>query len=356
MTSKTAAQERANAIRVFQDELSRLEAEGGLSLTPEQRQQLEAHQQSLLAGLGKSFDIDRTAGQAQLSNGMRVASFLGAVALSASVVLLFQQFWGRLGTPLQILILVGAAVGTFMGALAIHKRDTSGYFTGLAAMVAFACFVLDLGMIGQIFNIAPSPDAFLVWGALAFVIAYTCDLKLLLVPGIVCIGIWLPARGAALSGVYWTEFIERPENLLVPAAVIFAVPRFVAHRDRPEFPAMYRGFGLAAAFIIVLALASAGELSYVRADKAWIESTYQWIGFIGSASVVWIAIRRGWTESVNVGVAAFIVFLFIKYVSWWWETMPRYLFFLVVGLTAVLIIMVLRRIRAATAIAMEQPV
>jgi uncharacterized membrane protein len=107
--------------------------------------------------------------------------------------------------------------------------------------------------------------------------------------------------------------------------------------------------------LAILVLANVGDLSYVRLDEAWIESAYQWIGFIGSAAVVWISIRRGWEESMNLGIAFFVIFLFVKFVAWWWETMPRYLFFLVVALTAVLIIMVLRRLRSAATALRGQP-
>src|SRR5689334_22046372 len=125
MKSKTAAQQRADAIRVFQGELSRLESEGGLALTADQRQKLEAHHAALLAGFDRSFDIDRTAEEAQLSTGMRVASFLGAVAMSASVFYLFQQFWGRIATPLQVVILVGAALLSLILTFAVSRRDPS---------------------------------------------------------------------------------------------------------------------------------------------------------------------------------------------------------------------------------------
>jgi hypothetical protein len=52
-------------------------------------------------------------------------------------------------------------------------------------MVAFACFVLNIAMLGSIFNITPSDKALLVWAALAFLLAYVFDLRLLLGAAIV---------------------------------------------------------------------------------------------------------------------------------------------------------------------------
>jgi hypothetical protein len=283
LQSKIAAQQRADAIRAFNDELARLEDEGGLALTPEQRARLASHHASLLSSFGQAYDIDRSAQQAQLSAGMRVASVLGAIALSASIVFLFRQFWGRIDTPGQVVILVGAAVLSFLGTLAIHRRDASGYFTNLGAMVALACFVLDLVMLGQIFNLRASPEALLMWSAFAFVLAYAFDLRLLLAAGIICGGAYFSARGSALFGMDWIDFLERPEILFLPAAIAFAVPLYFPHERRPLFPALYRGLAITAAMLVVLVLANAGDVSYLKADRAWIESTYQWIGFIASA-------------------------------------------------------------------------
>jgi len=58
-------------------------------------------------------------------------------------------------------------------------------------------------------------------------------------------------------------------------------------------------------------------------------------------------VRREWRETVNTGVTFFVLFLYARFFDWWWDVMPRYLFFLVVGLTAVLILVALRRARAA---------
>ena len=129
-----------------------------------------------------------------MSWGMRIASFLGSIALAASVFFLFYQFWGLFPTVAQVAILIVAAVAAFAATYFIQSRDATGYFTKLAAMVAFACFVLDIAMLGQIFNITPSDKALLPWAALAFLLAYSCDLRLLLAAGILCLIAFVSAR------------------------------------------------------------------------------------------------------------------------------------------------------------------
>jgi uncharacterized membrane protein len=85
--------------------------------------------------------------------------------------------------------------------------------------------------------------------------------------------------------------------------------------------------------------------SYIDLDANLIEGGYQVAGFVASALVIWLGARRGWPETVNTGIVFFVIFLYTKFYQWWWEIMPKYLFFLVVGLTAVLILLILKRLR-----------
>ena len=59
VSSRSAAQQRADDIRIFQAELERLEREGALALTEDQRRTLAAHHERLLKQFALAFDIDR---------------------------------------------------------------------------------------------------------------------------------------------------------------------------------------------------------------------------------------------------------------------------------------------------------
>jgi uncharacterized membrane protein len=345
--SRKDAQNRADEIRIFQRELARLEQAQVLTLDAQQRHALEEHHRSVLAGYAASFDIDRDTRAKQLSLGMRIASFLGALALAASVFFLFYQFWGRLPTPLQVTILLASALASYGATLWIQRRDETGYFTKLAAMVAFACFVLNIAMLGQIFNITPSDKALLPWAACALLLAYTCDLRLLLAAGILCIIAYLSSRTGTWSGMYWLYFGERPENFFPAALAMLVIPQFIRHERNAGFAALYRVFGLLTLLLPVLVLANWGQASYFDAASDVVEGLYQLLGFTASATAIWVGARRHWPEVVNTGVTFFVIFLFTKFYDWWWEIMPKYLFFLVLGLTAVLFLVVMRRLRAA---------
>ncbi|HEX5337850.1 MAG TPA: DUF2157 domain-containing protein [Gallionella sp.] len=345
--SRHEAQQRADQIQVFRDELARLEQEGVVALEPEQRRRVEEHHRNLLAQYAQHFDIDRTEHASQLSLGMRIASLFGALALSASVFFLFYQFWGWFSTAAQVAVLIAAPLCMLGLTVGMQRKDVSGYFAKLAALVTFACFVLNITMLGQIFNITPSDKALLPWAALAFLLAYACDLRLLLVAGILCLTAYIAARTGTWGGMYWLSFGERPENFFPAAALLLTVPRFIRHRAYASFPPTYRIFGLLTVFLPVLVLGNWGGASYLDWDRSLIEGCYQVAGFVGAALAVWIGVRKQWPEVVNTGATFFIIFLYTKFFDWWWEIMPKYLFFLVLGLAAVLFLVVLKRLRAA---------
>jgi uncharacterized membrane protein len=345
--SRAEAQRHADEIRNFERELQALESQGVLALTEAQKAAICGHHRDLLARYAHEFDIDRDVEAKQMSLGMRVASLLGALALAASIFFLFYQFWGRFSTASQMSILMVAAAGSFAAACWIQGRDGSGYFAKLAAMVAFACFVLNIVMLGGIFNITPSDKAFIAWAALAFLLAYAADLRLLLGAGILCLIAFVAARTGTISGMYWLHFGERPENFFPAAVLLFLFPSVVRHARYPDFPAIYRILALLTLFLPIIVLANWGQASYLRLDPKAVEVLYQIAGFGGTAAAIWLGIRKQWRHVVNTGVTLFVVLLYTKFFDWWWEAMPKYLFFLVLGLTAVLFLAVLRRLRSA---------
>lgn len=344
--NRSDAQQRADAIRVFNEELKRLESDGVVRLDDAQRAAIHSQHQMLLRTLAQEFDIDRDAKAKQLSLGMRVVSFLGAVALAASVFFLFYQFWGWFSSLAQLAVLITAPIATFLATLWIQRKDSSGYFAKLAAMVAFACFVLNLTMLGQIFNITPSDKALLPWAALALLLAYALDLRLLLVAGLLCLIAFLAARVGVWGGVYWIHFGERPENFFPAAVVLFLLPQLVDHRRFSGFAQTYRVIAPLTLFLPMLVLAHWGGGSYLDLEPVTVKRLYQTLGFAGTALLIAYGVRRQWAEVVNTGVTLFVVFLYTKLFSWWWNEMPKYLFFLLLGLIALLLLFVFRRLRA----------
>jgi len=342
--SRAAAQARIDRVRAFRDELAALEAEGVMVLDEAARERVDGHHGRLVAELGERFDVDVETSHKQLSLGMRIASLIGALALSAAVFFFFYRIWGLLHTPVQVGLLVVAPLAAVLLSAWADGRDRSGYFSSMAALVAVACLVLNLTLLGQIFNLVPSRNAFLVWALFAGLLAYAWGSKLVLVAGLLALTGYLSASVGAWSGLYWLSFGERPENVLL-AGLAVAGAGFVRHRVRPEFAVVYRVFGLLTAFISILILSHWGRASYLVWSPDLIEGIYQVIGFVGSALVIWLGIRRGDGKLFNLGSTFFLLFLYTKIFDWWWAWLPKWLFFLIVGLIAVGILLALGRLR-----------
>ena len=342
--SKAGAQRRADQIGAFRAELAIIEEEKVLLLSDSQRAAIAGYHRDCLARLTSAFDVDASRRDKQLSLGMKIASFLGALGLAASVFFLFYQFWGGFSTTVQTIILVAAPVLGLAVTMLVSLREKTGYFSKLAGLVTLACFVLNLSMLGQIFNIAPSPNAFLVWAAFAFLLAYAADARLLLAAGIIAFAAYLSARTGTWSGCYWLHFGERPENFF-PAALLLFAASWLPHHRYSGFAAIYRVFALLLALIPILILANWGRISYLDLSAATIENIYQVAGFVLSAAAIWLGIRTAAPEMVNTGNVFFTIFLYTKFYDWWWNWMPKYLFFLLIGLTAIVMLLVLKRLR-----------
>ena len=108
-------------------------------------------------------------------------------------------------------------------------------------------------MLGQIFNITPSENAFLIWAVFAFLLAYATDARLLLGMGIILLASFLSAKTGTWSGSYWINFGERPENFFPAALILFFIP-LLPHNRFSGFAAIYRVFAMLLFFIPVLIL------------------------------------------------------------------------------------------------------
>ena len=344
--NRQSAQRRVDRIRAFREELAELEREEALRLAPEQRDRLDRHLNSVLSGLRAQFDVDVAAAEKQISWGMRIAVTLGGLALGAGLVLFFYRFWGELATAAQVAILIPAPLLALAVADFAARREKTLYFAALAAMVALALFILDLYALGSILNIAPSPNAFAAWSVFALAIAYQYGLRLLLIVGLVSGGIWTAATAVALSGAYWDGFYQRPECHLLVGILLFLLALLLPHRRNGDFPAVYRATGLIAAFVALLWLAGDGDnSSFFEWPAGVVERSYEALGWAATMGAMWLGIRRQWRSDVNIAAGFFAIFLLVRLYRWWWDWMPRYLFFLVVGLIAIGLVAGFQRLR-----------
>jgi hypothetical protein len=345
MAGKREAQQRADRIRAFREELAELEREGALTLDAAQRAALESHLKSTLAALAERFDIDASESQKQVSWGMRIASTLGGLALCAALVLFFLRFWGLFGTPAQVALLVVTPLALLAATELTARRERTLYYAALLSLAAFGSFVLNLNVLGSIFNMTPGAGAFLAWGTFALLLAYSYGLRLPLAAGLFCLVCWEAGNFASWLGWSWTSFPEKPETFLFGGLIAVAAAAAGFQRRFAGFAWVYRVMGLIAIFIAILVLSEAGATSLLPWRESVVEPIYQVVGFCAAGLTAWMGIRAHLAGVANMGAAFFVLLLYLRFYHWWWSWMPGYLFFLILSLVAIGLLVLFQKLR-----------
>jgi uncharacterized membrane protein len=339
------AQQRADRITAFRAELAQLEREQGLTLTPDQRAQLDGHLQRVLAELNRQFGADISEPERRISWGMRLVSLLGGIAFFVALFLFLQRVWGGLPPAAQVGVLVLVPLLLLAATAYSAGRNLAPYYLALLGLATGTAFVLGLSVLGSIFNTAPSPHALLAWGAFAVLMAYAFGLRLLLGAGLVLLSGWTATWLATRGGAHWENVLSRGGYFIPSAVVLYALPALSRGRHPHDFDFVYRVCGGAVGLIALLVLSKSADLCCPVPATRMIETLYQIAGLLLSAGIVWHGLRLGRNGLVNLGAAGFVTFLFVCLHGWWWDWMPRYLFFLLIGMTALGLLAAFRRLR-----------
>ncbi len=345
--TRAEAQRRADRIAAFREELADLERGGVLRLGEGDRGRLDAHHGALLDRLAARFDVDRSERQRRMSLGMRVATLLGAVTLSAAVVFFFYRIWGLLATPAQVTALTAAPLLLLAATEFAARRERTLYVASILAVTATAAFILDVGVVGAIFNMRPSPFAFALWAAFALLVAYRYGLRVLLAAGLAMAMYSACAIANGAAGLDINAALARPEPLLPLGALAIAAAPLALNRQHAGFPDVWRLAGLTALLVPLLFLSTWSEtFSYLPLPASLVGKFYDAAGFALGGGAVWLGLKRGWPGFVHAAAGFLVVFLCAKCFDWWWDWMPRYLFFLVLGGIAVTALILLGRLRS----------
>lgn len=341
---RASAQRRVNRVRAFRAELDELIATGVVSLSAAQRQAIDAHQDAVLRQLAAAHDVDRSDTSGQLSRGMRVVSFFGALALTAAIYSLVSRFWGRLDLPVQATLLCAFPLVALVGVELAAQRERTLYFASIFALAAFGTYWLAAIELSALLNVPVTP--LVVWGGAVFGIALALPygLRVILGGGLVAFVVALAGSTFQFAGIPWTATFEFFEIITAIALALPLLARPV-QRVAPALAAVIRlvGFGIGFAGLFFLSMSSRASLLPISGRLT--EFIYQAIMFLVCVVTLAVSIRRQWLETVYLTTAALAVFLFGRYVDWFWDAIPRYLFFLLLAGIAFAWLIALRRLR-----------
>jgi uncharacterized membrane protein len=275
---------------------------------------------------------------------MRAATLLGTIALSAAYGLFVSAHWGSLTLALQLALVILPPILLVVLTHVAAARERSGYVASLTATVAAIAFSINLGTLGQLYNLPDSRGALLAVGVFAMLLAYGYGLTLPLLVGIGGIGGWLWTLGAIPLGLWWRDGFGVIEPLLLVGLVVLTAPAWI--RGPAKFAPWWRGIGATVLVLGLLLVESNGEVSaFWTTDRHTIEIVYKLIGAVVLTALVAWGIRRDQRLVAQVGTAGAVLYLFMRLVDWFWELLPKWLFFLLVGAFALAVLLILRRVR-----------
>ena len=345
MPDRLEAQRRANRIRAFRAELDALADAGMSPLTPEQHAKITAYHDQLLRQLAAEHDIDRSDAAGQLSRGMRIAAFIAAIALTAAVYSLVERFWGRFDLPVQATLLCAFPLVALVGVELSAQRERTLYVASIFALVAFGTYWLAVFVLSDLLNVPVTPSA--LWGGALFGAALALPYGFRVIFGGALIALLTALAGSVFQagGIPWTSVPEFPEIITVQALLLFAVASRVTAR-RALFAPVTRGVPLAIGLLGLFFLSIAGQASLLPVTVHVAEAIYQGAMLIACVSVLAVSLRWQWLESVYIAAIGLTIFIFSRFFDWFWDSMPRYVFFLLLAATAFGWLVAMRRMRA----------
>jgi hypothetical protein len=336
--------ERARRILAFREELDEVVREGGVAADDPTLAAIASHHDRVLADLAAREDVDLTRDEARLSAGMRLATLLGAAALSTAWGLLVSSVWDDLGTASRLAVVWLPALAMAGMVPWAARREQSGYVANIVATVA----AIGLVVAGfATLDTLDRPEArwpLLLAGGYAMFAAYHHRLVLPLLLGIVGVGAWLWSLDALVFGDPVTRAFRHAEPVVLLGAVAVAIGRSPL-ADPPGFRRAWTILGMTALAMSLLYLGLNADGSWFGSGRA-VEGMYQVIGAATFVGLAWFGLARDDLTLARGAAAALVVFLFFRLMDWFWDAIPNWLFFLMVGALALGALLVLSRVRS----------
>lgn len=349
-----AAQQRADRIRAFREELAALGAEGVELLSAEQEHRLARHHDGILAGLAARFDVDVSETAGRLSRGMQIASFFGAVTLSAAIYSLVARFWGHLDLPLQVGLLTLFPVLALAGVDLAARREPSLYIASIFAVAAYATFWLAAVFTTHLLDVPVTIPIWWLGVVFGLSLAMAYGFRLVLVASLVALVVALAGTLFSIAGAPWTAAGSRLEpSMLTGFSLLILAPGLEA--ASPGFASVTRQVALTIGLATLLALSMSGEMSMWPLPARWLEAFYQAMMLLASVAAIVAGLRWRVPDVVTIASVGLALFLATRYFDWFWDVLPRFVFFLVLAIAAFGWLLALGRMRARSGTAEAVP-
>ena len=336
-------QERVRRIQQFREEVAALEAAGLVTRDDASLARIRDHHDTLLAELrhDETLDLDRE--EARLSAGMRIATLFGATALSIAWAMFVASVWDDLVRVAQLALVWLPPLALVPVVALAARRDRSGYVANIVAVVASIALAVACPATLELYQ---QPDArwpFLLVGVFALGLAMRWKLLLPLLIAIGSLGAWLWSLEGLLTGQPMNRSFDHGEPVLMAGALAIGISRLAA-AGPAGFRMAWRLAGTAAVILTLLILGVAHEASGLGLGRA-SEGLYQVAGFAVLVGLTWWGLKHDDPVFARLGAVGLILFLVFRMIDWFWQVIPDWMVFLLMGLLAFSVLLILRRLR-----------
>ena len=341
--------------------------------------------------------VRAVANERKLGRGVTVLINLGAIALAVGLLIFFASNWIEFGRGAKIASLFALTLGFYVAGFEL-TRDGRGGFPKLGlALVFLGCvmFGTDIVLIALIYDLtAEHAWSLLIQCVVWLSIAYVVRSRLVLFLALAGVVAWFGAEVGYCWGGYWL-YLGRPFHFIGVGASMLAVGGLHAWRGRREFAAAWALVGLLLVYLSTLILSIFDVQKHVRLDTAaagavvWVLFAAPYVLALAAATVIHLRWQRttltdppvvvvlfvlvlmtlasviaithqsrelwfivlltvltsagiylgiAWESPVflNTSLVFFVVNLYTRFYEYFWDAMPKSLFFIVGGAALIL--------------------
>jgi uncharacterized membrane protein len=349
----------------------------------------------LLATLGaprRAVDSER-----KLGRGVTLLINLGAIALGAGLLIFFASNWIEFGRAAKIASLVGLTLFFYVAGFELTREGRWSFPKLGVALVFLGCvmFGTDIVLLALIYDLtAEHAWSFLAQWIAWLAVAYVVRSRLVLFLGLLGIVAWFGAEVGYCWGGYWL-YLGRPFHFIGLGACLLAVGGVHAWRGQRDFAAAWALVGLLLVYLSTLILSIVDVQKNFRVDTSmapwlvWLLFAAPYVLATVALAVVHLRWRRtslsdppallavfllvvmtlasviattprsrelwfillltvltsagiylgvAWESPVvlNTSLVFFAVNLYTRFYEYFWDAMPKSLFFIVGGAVLIL--------------------
>lgn len=272
----------------------------------------------------------------KLGRGVTILINLGAIVLAAGLIIFFASNWVEFGRAAKIASLFALILVFYLAGFELTREGGWNFPELGLALVFLGCvmFGVDILLLALIYDLtAEHAWSLLMDAAVWLAAAYLLRSRVILFLGLIGVASWFGAEVGYLWGGYWI-YLGRPLHFIGLGACLLAVAGIHAWRGQRGFAAAYALVGLLLVYLSGLILSIFDVQKGLRAE-AWTAPIAVWLMLFGPylfALAALVIIHVGWRRTTltdpPVLVVLFLMALMLLTSTIAWTPGPREFWFI----------------------------